>query len=581
VTESWNTARRGELLRELAGRGLLDRPRFLESAELGPLRKSNHRIDAAIEGEREVAARTVRLRIGLGERFPHDLPSVYVAELGALPFLPHVERDGRVCYVQREGVVVEASAPDRVVEEAFDRALQTIEDGLIGRNAREIYDELEAYWRELDGANSVPGYVDPNGPLRKIIVAFARDRGRVVFPYVADNFAAVSAFDPTIKRLTSEKIGLFIPLARSVLDERLDPRSFTDGDWVRAFVERHLTRADGERLRSFAASREELWPFVVLSVPRPQGGRSLVGLHYEQAHGGHPLLDGRAHRPVRPICLTRRDRRALLERGGAATNLGRARVAIIGCGAVGGHVAMNLASAGVASLCLVDPDHLSTENTFRHVLGRSSRGRPKAVAMKHDIQRRYPFVAISAEAKRIEELMTEPGFDWQQFSLVVITIGDVTVSRMLNENLARAHTAAIFTWLEPLGIGGHALLAHLGEELRGCYDCLFWDGDGQERLANRADFAAPGQSFTRDVAGCGSVFTPYGNLDASRTAELAARLALSALSGSVLEAKLVSWRGDPAAFHAAHYRLSDRWNVSASEPFPLAQAACQTCWSSG
>lgn len=576
---SWTTVRRGEFLLGFAASGPLDEPRFVDPVELRKHWARKRKVDVAIEGTRDIAGGRVRLRIGLGPRFPYELPNIFVAEPTELPFVPHVDRTGWVCTVQAEGLVLLASEPDRIAQEAFDRALHTLEEGLTGRNASDTYGELEAYWREWSSCPPAPAYLDPDGPVRRIIVAFARERKGVTgsFPYAADDFANVTAFDPRIERHAGEKFGLFVSLSRSVLDKTIDPRDFANAEWVRDFVRGHLAPADAEHLRTIALSeKKKLWPFVVLSLPTPAGGRSLVGLHYEQVRDGHPLLEGKTDVPVRHVALERRDPAALLARGGATTKLRKARMLLVGCGALGGHVAVNLASLGVGEIHLVDHDKLSSENTFRHVLGRSSLGTSKAVALKRDIEGRYPFISVSADARRIEDLMHAPDFEWERFDLVVVTTGDVTLSRRLNEELARAEAATIFTWLEPLGIGGHALLAHVGENYPGCYDCLFWDVDGQEVLANRADFAAPGQHFARDLAGCASVFTPYGNLDASSTANLAARLALSALTDAEIRPKLVSWRGDPSVFERS-YRLSERWHGSDANEFALAHPACPVC----
>lgn len=575
----WTTMRRGEFLLGFAASGPLDEPRFVDPVELRKPWAVQRRVDVAIEGHRDIAGHSVRLRVGLGPRFPYELPNIFVADPTELPFLPHVDRAGWVCFAQTEGLVLRASEPERIAQEAFNRALHTLEEGLIGRNASDTYDELEAYWREWSSCPAAPAYLDPDGRLRRIVVAFARPRKGLPgsFPYVADDFANVAAFDARIERHAGQKTALLVPLSRSVLDEQIDPGAFANAEWVRDFVRRHLTAADTEQLRAIAKSEKKLWPFVVLSVPRPAGGRSLVGLHYEQVRDGeHPLLGGTTKIRVRHVALERRDPAALLARGGATTELRNKRVLVVGCGAVGGHVAINIASLGVGAIHLVDHDKLSTENVFRHVLGRAGLGASKAVALKRDIEGRYPFISVSADARRIEDLMHAPDFDWERFDLVVVTTGDITLSRRINEELARAETATIFTWLEPLGIGGHALLAHVGENYRGCYDCLFWDVDGQEVLANRADFAAPGQHFARDLAGCASVFTPYGNLDASSTANLAARLALSALTDAEIRPKLVSWRGDPTVFQR-NYRLSERWHDSDAHEFVLPHAACPVC----
>jgi tRNA A37 threonylcarbamoyladenosine dehydratase len=68
--------------------------------------------------------------------------------------------------------------------------------------------------------------------------------------------------------------------------------------------------------------------------------------------------------------VDRLDPSFLLGRGGGNTGLRQKKVLIVGCGSLGGRIAVELSRTGVSSLTLVDRDMLSPENTYRHVLGR-------------------------------------------------------------------------------------------------------------------------------------------------------------------------------------------------------------------
>jgi hypothetical protein len=89
---------------------------------------------------------------------------------------------------------------------------------------------------------------------------------------------------------------------------------------------------------------------------------------------------------------------------------------------------------------------------------------------------------------------------------------------------------------------------------RGCLECVY-DRD----LGNRAAFADPGGTYTRDVLGCGSRFMPFADLDAQRTAELATRLALRALRREAHEAPLLSWKGDARQFQQGGFTVTPRY----------------------
>ena len=152
-------------------------------------------------------------------------------------------------------------------------------------------------------------------------------------------------------------------------------------------------------------------------------------------------------------------------------------------------------------------------------------------------------------------------------------LGNPTAELALNERVRRVGGPPIlFTWLEPLGIGGHAVLTgHRGEP--GCFACLYSQPDGSdEPLHNRAAFGAKGQVYGRSMAGCVNLYTPYGDLDATRTAELAARLAIDVLSEREQRNILRSWKGDATTFTEAGFELSGRYQFT--EEQLRTQGAC-------
>ena len=101
----------------------------------------------------------------------------------------------------------------------------------------------------------------------------------------------------------------------------------------------------------------------------------------------------------------------------------------------------------------------------------------------------------------------------------------------------------------------------------GCLECLFTPtvGDSDSSLYNRCSFAKEGQSFGKNISGCAGLFTPYGSLDAMRTAELATRLAVQALEGTVHGNPILSWKGESTEFVEAGFSVSNRYELSEYE----------------
>lgn len=168
------------------------------------------------------------------------------------------------------------------------------------------------------------------------------------------------------------------------------------------------------------------------------------------------------------------------------------------------------------------------------------------------------------------------------FDLCVIATGKFTIDLHLNRLLHQSAHAptTVFTWLEPYGIGGHALLVH--PKQTGCLQCLFVeDSETGNPLRDRSAFAAPNQWFGHDSLGCGSSYTQYSALDAQKTADLAVRLALKAATRRELNNPMLSWRGDAHDFLAAGYQVSARYQKTpdqlADSQFHYVRRDCPIC----
>lgn len=70
------------------------------------------------------------------------------------------------------------------------------------------------------------------------------------------------------------------------------------------------------------------------------------------------------------------------------------RVAVVGLGSGGSHVAVELAKAGVGKFVLVDFDRIELQNIIRHVCGLSDLGRLKTNAMRDHILEKNPFAEV-------------------------------------------------------------------------------------------------------------------------------------------------------------------------------------------
>lgn len=545
----------------LASAGLLTEPRWTEDR-------------SGVEGDVVVEGKPTTLTVTPPRR-RSSRPRIRIPSETALGRIPHVERDGGVCYQSDEGLVLDRDRPEAVVEESVRLALGVLADGVAGRNLADFADEWETYWSPLCTQRyALVGRV-PDGVGRLALVERAerrrKKRGRPswIDGYVGSE-ADISAFyngAPYTEAHTT-RTALYLPLQPGSV---LVPPTQTER-WTPAQVRDLLRGALApDTLRTLDRALHKRRPrkveTVVVALPRPSGGHALFGLRFSGVRDGHPLSVTGAASAARPFQIDRWDPDYLASRGGGYAGLMDRHVVVVGCGAVGGHLAFELVRAGIGRLTLVDPDLLLPENTYRHALGREFWGAPKVEALKVALERHAPYLQVTVVEETIDDALDAGRVAFADADLVVVALGAPSVERELNDQLWRTPDAppALFSWLEPLGLGGHALLTRPGSG-PGCLECLFTPASERANpLHNRAAFAAPDQDFSRATAGCGSLHTPYASADALQTATLAARLAAAALLGHETASPVLSWKGSPDTFLTEGFETTPRFESSTEE----------------
>jgi hypothetical protein len=530
---------------------------------------------AVVEGALDIDDHAVRVQVGLKADFPTLLPVISVDPAGEFSELPHVEADGTVCYRPQDEPLLDRDNPSGIVLEALTLATSTLRSALHGDPAGEYAHEIVAYWAQLDPkARRIQGVIEPDDRAR-IVTAFL-EGGKLIA--AADSPEAFAAFrtQRNIDHLTVAN-ALYVPIDPARADSSFHPRRLTSVDGVQIYVVPSINQDKTlwREIEQHCRSRELL---VVLGVHRKGERRGLVGLLVRRRDDGHPL--GLKASGIAPVHIDPVDRGYLAPRGGADVGLAERKVLVIGCGAVGGHVIMNLARAGIGEIHLTDPEDFEAANTFRHVCGRVYTDRKKVDGLKLELERLLPFVSVKTYPQDVLDWMRQNPEGFREFDLVVCAIGNPMVEMRVNEAIVTDAEAppVIFAWLEPFGLGGHVLVAHVGNAA-GCFECLYTRDAGV--LACRAAFARPGVRYTRDMMGCGSQHMAYGDLDAQRTAGYVARRALELLQGKTQEPVLLSWKGDAETFREAGFKTTRRFDHSASETVlqgsAIARSDCPVC----
>lgn len=536
------------------------------------------------------AGEPLELSVSFPDDFPDRLPEVAVLSADPAPVRAHVGPFGLLCIAPEGSALIDASDGARVVRDAIARARAVLfPEGDTDRRDTEA--EFDSYWASLlEGA--ILSVLPPDTPAGETWVA------PVKHPAYTQLVAASREQLLRWATVTGAERGRI----RRGYHVRLSRLPTPPGRGEEVTLARLLeVVADGGgpgASRSFQRwlRSGRLPATVTLSAPMALADDEAVFSAVVPAPAGDALR--RAERGFRPgrvpvwrllACASREplirpevhraDRAFVVPRGGGMSSLSGKKVVVVGCGAVGAHLASLLASSGVGKLLLVDHETLTTANLYRHLLGAESLGAEKALAVRDSLHRRFPDLPVGALALPVQRVLDEHPGELDDADLVAVALGDETLEGRLNGYFG-AKVRRVHVWLEPLGLGGH-VLATGGR--KGCLDCLY-RRDEVAGLLSMASLVAPGQTFRRAIGGCAGTFTPYGITDAVRAATEAAREAVRLLTGGGLP-RLTSWVTDRATFERAGFRVSARCErlrvgaVEVAEDF--ARPDCPVCGGQG
>ncbi|MFD6095258.1 HesA/MoeB/ThiF family protein [Nocardiopsis flavescens] len=147
--------------------------------------------------------------------------------------------------------------------------------------------------------------------------------------------------------------------------------------------------------------------------------------------------------------------------------LARSRVVLLGCGGIGGLVAVTLATAGVGELVLVDADHVELSNLTRQFLfTEADIGLPKAEVLARELRRRNRacrVLPVVREVRDWEDLESLPACD-----LLVVSADSPGLTGTVNAHCIRSGTP----WMNACYVNDIAVWGPLVVPgTTGCWDC--------------------------------------------------------------------------------------------------------------
>jgi hypothetical protein len=498
--------------------------------------------------------------IGINAAFPFS-DTIVVALQGiakCAPYWPHIDPTGNICLGRL-----------RYASPASTRVLRTLQDALTvldmpeeGRDA-EHRREFLTYWAQLGQPSRMPYLCVMGGARHSRDIVYYGDSRRGVF------FAEDAARLTTWLSRTSIQPPKFASTTHLIwLDQPLLPGRFpkTGGEVI--------------ALAGNRALEPHMRPGSVLPVLigcEIDGAPVYVCAEIEGISAKNAAKGFRPSRPRPPALIAasfhaRPSVRRGVQRADYAWVHGRGRnadvevlrgkrVAIVGCGALGGYLARALAQAGVGSLLLIDFDGLTPNNVGRHVLGMEAVGLPKSVALAKKLHADFPdAIGFDAWTGVIQAASAEQNAGLADCDLVIAAginlTGELALSRW-RQGLEDP-PPLVWTWIEEFAVAGHAVAIVDGA-------CLArsLDADGEFLMRLTSNWPA-GQGHALE-AGCGVAYQPYSAADMMGAINCAHHLSLDVLLGKAKGNIVRSWLGDREVATASGCAITDAFDRSFCE----------------
>lgn len=511
-----------------------------------------------------------------GQHFPRE--PILVALVDRPPFLtwPHVEKDGILCLLPST-TDVDHGAPVEVAASVLNDACELIEQLVRGERAEDFQNEFLSYWGwGVDSwRRDLWSLLQPEPPSRH----FYYWRGQGFF-LLGENTEQLSKWlrhyargFKADKAIYAQGTLLWLPELPRPVDypkQAADLLTIAESLGYSHLLDPHLLQEEPPLivLGGNTAAGPCFAATIIVDAPvdgvpkRSQGNR----LH----HGF------RTNRVPRDLLRARRFgsasvARAVVERADPSWVHGRghdarfetmrnSNVTLLGCGSLGGHLAMRLAEAGVGRLNLVDPQPLQWPNLGRHPLSAHHVGHNKAEELAKVLRQQYPH-AIDFRSSKLtcQQLLAEQSNLLSGCDLVIAAMGSWAAEGALNAWHIQGgrKIPILYTWTEPHAVAGHAVAIY---QKNACLQCGF-RSNGQPKLT----VAAWPAETTVQEPGCGTAFQPYGPIEFSHVTALAAELALDCLLGQLSDSTHRIWCGRKAMLAASGGQWSTEWALVAAD----------------
>lgn len=452
------------------------------------LREQGFKVTAGVcptyTGPIKVHGSVVDVRLEIPDARLVTRPRVHLVDRSQVPLdvLAHIEMESGICYASAAGLPFDNTKPGEAVLRVLREAERTLEKSYRGQGVTEVADEYQHYWKGLS-ILSLLGRSQEVGTSKAFIYSARKAEKKAVLlsPSASTNgWTVEDEPSPAVVFFTVGRVGPgknIVPPhdLPSLQNWWSEQTALSDFQW--ANVEAALF---GGKV-CFVFSKNALIGF---SIKRPSNIRA--GLKTGKIRlASVPKLMA-AMRGVLELerwnVIDASLERITSRNAQYPSFLAERKVALIGCGTIGSHLARMLLQSGAGiqhPLHLFDNDRVSPGNLGRHLLNFSDISENKAEALACELQRFHPDVSLlPVVADATENWSVLKGCD-----LIIDATGDWNVQSALNELFLEDRGSVLggvlHSWVFGNGVGAQSFL-NLGDD-KACFRCLRPDFSGPWR----------------------------------------------------------------------------------------------------
>lgn len=508
----------------------------------------------------------VSIMICVPELWQQNLIDIYVQNYEKMILLPHIERDGKVCLFELEGVLIDHNLEGILIQSVM-RTKTILEDGFLGKNADDFIEEFDAYWAKLPdcrGAYFIVPKEEYSQPIKcaiKNIVQKKKEKQAKYIKREKESIIYMGKDAECLKRWDLKKTSIVnaVYFVVSPADKILPPdfRQKVGIEYFNMLLNMIPQKEVSNLMQGLGAKK-----IIVFGIKQPNGYVNHVAF---LLIGGSLMMTNDAYimqnvSQIQPLAIVRTDKEYLMSRTiDNKSNSPQKKILVIGCGSIGGYLINELAKLGYEDITIVDNDKLTDENIFRHVLGMEYVSQYKCVALGQYIRKNIPEVIIKTLSEKFEDAVLEEDLELTDYDMIISATGNHNLNRWINSYVQKNELdiPIIYAWNEVYGIGNHVAYFKHGQV--GCFECLFGRDEETGELYDKSAYCEKNQKIIQSYGGCGKAYVPYGNTVSLKTVIMCLELMKDVFDNVITENVLISSKGDDKYFVEKGLKVSNRY----------------------